>query len=140
MPTKHITDISDKKTKKKSILEISDITLTPGSPKPGNVIRCDIDAVLREPVDLRKVQVRQVRKVGDLKLGESTKPLTERLAEAGAELSGDIDALAGPWRQSWTVKVPWEAHSGELWIWWYATTDDGREFASLEGRFDFRRD
>ncbi|WP_189312960.1 hypothetical protein [Streptomyces brasiliensis] len=121
------------------ILDILDLTLTPALPRLGHQLRCQMDARLKEPVDLTRIICNVVMKFGPLKMLDRNYTLPDLLAIMGAGLSGDPKPPAGPWKQTWYLQIPETVPVAEHRIRLRARTGHGKGFFALDIPVDFRR-
>ncbi|MER5909255.1 hypothetical protein ABT124_01830 [Streptomyces sp. NPDC001982] len=135
MHVRLVEDIS----KDNYILDILDITLTPSLPRLGHQIRWEMDARLKEPVDLTRVTCNVIMKFGPLKMLDRNYRLPDLLASMGAELSGDLRPPAGPWKQTWDLHIPETVPVAEHRIRLRARTGHGKNFFALHIPVDFNR-
>ncbi|WP_217144975.1 hypothetical protein [Streptomyces sp. AC627_RSS907] len=119
------------------VLDILDIALAPALPRLGHRLRWDMEARLREAVDLTRVTCEVIMKIGPVKMLDRTYRLPELLACMGACLSGDLRPPAGPWKQTWHLRVPRAVPVARHRIHLRARTVDGKAFFALNIPLDF---
>ncbi|MGW8768061.1 ML domain-containing protein [Streptomyces sp. NPDC055815] len=135
------TDLIEDRGDETYVLQIQDITLTPSFPERGKELRWEMVGHLSEQVDLAQVECLLQVKLGVITLIRKTATLPEVLKTLGAELEGDTQAPAGPWKQTWTFKLPKELPTGDFRIYLQSYTGDEEEkdFMDLNLHVDFRR-
>ncbi|WP_405883748.1 hypothetical protein OG762_37485 [Streptomyces sp. NBC_01136] len=121
------------------VLDILDITLIPALPRLGNQVRCEMDSHLKETVDLTRVTCNVTMKIGPVKMLERSYRLPDLLADMGAVLSGNPKPPAGPWKQTWDLRIPETVPVAEHRIRLHARTGDGKNFFALDIPVDFSR-
>ncbi|WP_073950065.1 hypothetical protein, partial [Streptomyces kebangsaanensis] len=114
------------------VMDILDITLTPAWPRLGHQVRWEMHGHLKEAVDLTRVTCRVVMKIGPMKILDKSYKLPELLASMGTSLSGDPRPPAGPWRQTWDLRIPAAVPVARHRIHLRARTEDGKDFLALD--------
>ncbi|MGX1542947.1 hypothetical protein [Streptomyces adustus] len=121
------------------VLDRLDITWTPARPWLGHQVSWEMNGHLKEPVDLTRVTCNVVMKFGPVKMLDRSYRLPDLLAGVGASLPGDPRPPAGPWRQTWNLRLPDAVPVAEHRILLRARTGLGRNFFALDIALDFNR-
>ncbi|MBX7551321.1 hypothetical protein [Streptomyces sp. NPDC048665] len=119
------------------VLDILDITLTPALPWLGRQVRWEMSGRLKETVDLTRVTCNVIMKFGPVKMLDRSYRLPDLLARIGARLPGDPRLPAGPWQQTWTLRIPETVPVARHRIRLRARTGSGKNFLALDIPLDF---
>ncbi|MGW2824570.1 hypothetical protein ACWC24_26750 [Streptomyces sp. NPDC001443] len=121
------------------VLDRLAITWTPARPWLGHLVSWETKGHLKEPVDLTRVTCDVIMKFGPVKMFDRNYRLPDLLEGFGASLPGDPRPPAGPWRQTWNLRLPEAVPVAEHRILLRARTGRGSNFFALDIALDFTR-
>ncbi|MFI1289958.1 hypothetical protein ACH4VM_15915 [Streptomyces sp. NPDC020792] len=114
------------------VMDILDITCTPALPRLGHQVRWEMHSHLKETVDLTQVTCRVIMKIGPMKILDKSYTLPDLLASMGTGLTGDAQPPAGPWQQTWNLRIPQTMPVARHRLHLRAHTGDGKNFLALD--------